>query len=117
MPYLRIETNAEQLNEQTEQEAVMSELTDLLSSLLGKSRDYVQVFLQPGVPMMFGGSSDPTAFVELRSLGLDSGRCADLSASLCQWISSRLRVDPRRVYIAMSDWPREQWGWNGRTFG
>ena len=115
MPLLRVETNARVDDELCERLHV--ELADLVGQLLNKSKDYVQIVISTGVHMSFGGETAPTAHVQLISLGLPSDFCKDICRSLTLSISENLKIDPKRIYISVTDWPRSHWSWDGKTFG
>ena len=113
MPYLKIQTNQQLDPEQSQ--ALISKASKLVASELGKSENYVMVSLTPPVPMLFAGSSEPTAYLELKSIGLPESRTADLSKALCNLMAD-LNIEPNRVYIEFADAPRTMWGWDGKTF-
>lgn len=113
MPYLKIQTNQTIAPDQAE--TLLSEASKLVAKELGKPESYVMVALAPPVPMLFAGSNEPTAYLELKSIGLPESRTADLSKALCQ-LMANWSIDPNRVYIEFADAPRTMWGWDGRTF-
>ncbi len=115
MPFVHVQTNQTVSHEDT---AIFLEaLTDLIADQLGKSKDYVQVMLEPGCPMAFGGTMDLTARIELRSLGLPEEGLATLTEQLCALVESKLYIRPSRTFINYFDHPRTHWGWNGKNFG
>ena len=113
MPYLKIQTNQTVNPEQAQ--TLITKASKLVASELGKPESYVMVALAPPVPMVFAGSDAPTAYLELKSIGLPESRTADLSKALCGLMSD-LNIDQNRVYIEFADAPRAMWGWDGRTF-
>ena len=74
------------------------------------------VALASPIPMSFAGSDAPTAYLELKSIGLPSSQTKQLSQALCELIDSELTISKDRVYIEFADAPRAMWGWNGSTF-
>ena len=114
MPLLRITTN------QPIDDIVKTRFLQLASSetasLLGKPEEYVMVILEHNPDMLFAGSSEALASVELKSLGLPHSKTAEFSASLCSFINEQLDIAEDRIYIEFSDPPRHFWGWNGTTF-
>ena len=68
--------------------------------------------------MLFAGSSEPLAYLELKSLGLDpeQNQTGKLSESLCKLITKHLEIEANRIYIEFSAPERKMWGWDGRTF-
>ena len=87
-----------------------------VSAMLGKPESYVMVSIMPEQTLFFGGSHEPAAFIELKSLGLPETDTADFSNTLCQWINQQLNIDKDRIYIEFSNPQRHMWGWNGTTF-
>ena len=114
MPYLKIQTN--QTISPDQAQTLISKASKLVASDLGKPENYVMVALSPPVPMLFAGSDAPTAYLELKSIGLPSSRTGDLSQALCTLIENELAISKDRVYIEFADAPRAMWGWNGSTF-
>ena len=115
MPYLKIQTNVPVEN--SVKPDILRAASRLASKELGKSESYVMVQLLTGQDLIFSGNNDPAAFVELKSLGLPEAKAARLSSMICSLLKESLNIDPRRVYIEMSDHPANLWGWNGETLG
>lgn len=115
MPHLLIQTN--QTLPEEEQADFVAATSRLTAELLGKSEDYVMVTFDPGKTMSFAGTSEPTAFLKLTSLGLTPEPCPDYAAKLCAFVQESLGVSPNRTYIEFSSPSRELFGWNGKTFG
>ena len=118
MPLLSVRTNATP-PDSTAVEALLREFSIKVSQHLGKPEAYVMTCFEAGVPMTFAGSSsEPVAYLELRSVGsIGTDATTAMSADFCQLIEERLGVPAARTYIAFSPWEGYLWGWNGRTFG
>ena len=114
MPYLKIQTNQTVSSEQAQK--LISKASGLVAEQLGKPEKYVMVALAPPVPMLFAGSDAPTAYLELKSIGLPSSLTRDLSRALCSLLENELAISQERVYIEFADAARAMWGWNGSTF-
>ncbi len=114
MPYLKIQTN--KVLDEPVQNALLKKASATISAQLGKPVDYIMVAIDPPRPMMFAGSDEPTAYLELKSIGLSSANTTDFSAALCNLIAGELSIDKDRVYIEFSNSERSMWGWNGATF-
>ncbi len=114
MPYLKIQTNLP-LSKKAER-TVLKNASQLVAELLGKPESYVMVALEANIPMLFAGSDDPVAFLELKSIGLPAQRTKDLSEALCQMVEGHLGVPSDRVYVKFIDVKRGMWGWKGDTF-
>lgn len=112
MPYLRIETNLELKLEQ--RKTLLSALSTQLAEELGKPEAYVMVQIISGADLIFAATCEPTAYVELKSIGLaDTQR---LSRFVCGLLQSQLGIPPHRVYIEFTDIDPKRWGWNNGTF-
>jgi hypothetical protein len=74
------------------------------------------VAIEAGQDMLFAGSSDPLAYLELKSIGLLETATPALSAALCQLISAELGIEQNRIYIEFANAARHLWGWDGTTF-
>lgn len=114
MPFLRIQTNIDLASE--DKTRLAQACSHLVSELLGKSKDFVQVIVEGHQSMVFGDSTEPTVFVELRSLGLNTVGLSPLAAEITRVLRERLDVDPKRVFLNFFDLSRTHWGWNGKTF-
>lgn len=114
MPLLMLETNQE-LSEEN-QEQLLKQLSITTAEALGKPERYVMISLRHNSHMMFAGSRDPLAYLELKSIGLPADRTTELSNTLSNLVTSALDIAIDRVYIEFSDAERHLWGWNGGTF-
>jgi len=114
MPLLKIQTN--QVLDEHQQSELLSEASQLVAQELGKPESYVMVAIEPPVPMSFAGNADPTAYLELKSIGLPESKTKDLSHALCSLMKAKTGIDKERIYIEFADAARAMWGWNGRTF-
>ena len=114
MPLLKIQTNAAIDNQKSQ--PLLKNVSQRIAAALNKPEQYVMVSLEADLPMMFAGTSEPTAFVELKGIGLPTAKTGDLSRLLCEWIESELGVARQRIYINFADVPASLWGCNGETF-
>ena len=112
MPYLSVKTNADV----PDKAGLLTSLSQQASKMLGKPESYVMVHIDSGAVMLFAGSAEPLAYVELKSLGLSKNETASFSAGLCSLLQDELGIDPSRIYIEFSGPERYMWGWNGGTF-
>ena len=114
MPLLRIATN--QTINQRAKEEFLTEASSLVAVTLGKSEDYVMTLFETDKIMTFAGDRAPTAYLEIKSLGLTTEQSRVLSEIFCKLVEDKLSVPQSRVYIEFSNPDRPFWGWNGRTF-
>ena len=115
MPLFELRTN--QRPDKEEIKSLVSEISRVCSEILHKPEKYVMVNLQVGQSLIFAGTDAPAAFGELRSISLPQNETAALSARLCSFLSERLHISEDRIYLSFGDVNRNNWGWNGKTFG
>ncbi len=114
MPYLTIQTNLP-LNKRAER-AILKNASMLVAEQLEKPESFVMVALTADTPMLFAGSDEPVAFLELKAVGLPARKTKDLSEALCQLLEGHLGIPRDRVYVKFIDVKGSMWGWKGDTF-
>jgi len=114
MPYLKIQTNHSVSPEKSN--ALLSLASKKLANELGKPERYVMVELTANPSMLFGGSGEPAAYLELKSIGLPCDQTKSLSKNLSSLLVENLGISPSRIYIEFTDVKGNLWGWNGSTF-
>ena len=114
MPLLRVTTNQVLTPEITAD--IVRQYSSSVARLLGKPENYVMVILDINPNMSFAGTSDPLAYLELKSLGLPEDKTTEFSHALCELTYQLLGVQNGRVYIEFSSPARHFWGWNNTTF-
>ena len=114
MPYLKIESNV--TLDRAEERRLLGKVSATVAEQLGKPEQYVMAVIETGRPMLFAGSDEPLAFLELKSIGLPESHTADLSNVLCKLLTDELDIPQNRIYIEFANAPRAMWGWNGGTF-
>ena len=114
MPYLTIQTN-KKFDDETSRH-LMRQASQTVAKVLGKPESYVMVALHPTVPMLFAGSDQPLAYMELKSIGFPTGATANISQILCSIVTQILDIPKDRIYIEFANAERDMWGWNGGTF-
>ena len=114
MPLLRITTNHSIEDEKLPE--LLKHASTTVAEMLGKPENYVMVDFVFNPNMMFGGSTDTLAYLELKSIGLPSDLTADFSNILCKLMQEQLDIPIERTYIEFSAAERHLWGWNSSTF-
>ncbi len=112
MPLLNLTTNIKIPEKQSFLE--MSSLT--IANILGKPESYVMIHVEDEASIIFSGTHQPCALLQLKSLGLPENSTADLSSRLCDFIHQQLAIDTSRIYIEFYNPERHMWGWDKRTF-
>jgi len=113
MPLLSLETNQ---NLSGKQDAFLQSASLAVAKLLGKPEQYVMVRLRHNSAIRFAGSDEPTALLELKSLGLPEQDTVKFSQALCELVEKELGIAANRIYIEFSNPERHMWGWNKGTF-
>jgi len=111
---LRIQTNST-LDEDSKK-TLAADASRAVADMLDKPERYVMVSIEENPAMLFGGSEDPLAYLELKSIGLPAERTTDFSAALSALLAGKLGLPPDRIYIEFADAARNMWGWKGGTF-
>lgn len=111
MPVLKIETN--QLLSQEQTAVLMNDATDMLCRVLDKPKTYMMVHVDSGCSLMFNGSTDPFAFLQLRLFAVPEGDASKLISGISEFIEKFLEVKPDRQYIQLSEMKPAHFGWNG----
>ena len=114
MPLLSIETNA--VCPSARRQALIRGASRLLATALGKPEGYVMVCLRTNPDLCLGGSDEPLAYLELKSIGLPEQATTELSRALTDYLHTELDLPAGRVYIEFANAARHLWGWNGGTF-
>jgi phenylpyruvate tautomerase PptA (4-oxalocrotonate tautomerase family) len=113
MPYLKILTNVSTSDDNIQ--ALLIDSSEKLSKALNKSENYIMVSHESQPQMIFAGSPEPLAYLELKSIAMTDADTPFLSEMLMTLMQERLGVAPNRIYIEFSASPRGLWGFNGRT--
>ena len=114
MPYLKIQISCELEPEKSK--ALLARASRTVASELGKPEQYVMVELATNPAMLFAGTDEPSAFVELKSIGLPAGKTKTLSRVLCALLEEATGIAATRIHIEFADAQGSHWGWNRSTF-
>lgn len=114
MPYLKVSTNLSISD--GEKKEFLKRASDTVSQMLSKPERYVLVEIDSDREICMSGSTEPAAYVELKSIGLPEDKTSGLSADLCNFLHQSLGIDPERIYIEFINIPRHLWGWSSTTF-
>ncbi|WP_309381720.1 phenylpyruvate tautomerase MIF-related protein [Cerasicoccus frondis] len=115
MPYLNIQTNQSLSPESLEK--LLAGSSKLVAEGLGKSEEFMMVSVKDNTPMIFGGKPGPTAFLEIKSIGIPANKTKEICRLLCELVKSVADIPPERVYVKFNDVQRSMWGWKGDMFG
>eukprot|EP00640_Fibrocapsa_japonica_P006360 CAMPEP_0113942858 /NCGR_PEP_ID=MMETSP1339-20121228/13141_1 /TAXON_ID=94617 /ORGANISM="Fibrocapsa japonica" /LENGTH=177 /DNA_ID=CAMNT_0000947519 /DNA_START=41 /DNA_END=574 /DNA_ORIENTATION=+ /assembly_acc=CAM_ASM_000762 len=115
MPSLLVQSNV--VVDEEKEDAFLKEASSMVANGLGKPESYVMVSLK-FAKMSFGGSKDPCAFVDLISLGrIEPDLNKEMSSKISELMNKHFGIPKNRLYVQFFDSPRENFGFNGSTFG
>ncbi len=112
MPYIKVQTN----QKVEKKEEILKKLSAAMAEQLGKPESYIMTALEAELKMTFGGSTEKTAFIEVKSIGLKESIAEELSQFICEFLEKELEIEQDRIYIQFVDVPGAMWGWDGGTF-
>ena len=117
MPLLKVQLSLPEISNSSSRN-LMAEGTEILSSTIGKSPNFVMVLVESGVTASFGGNlTEPCAYLEVKNVGeLSSEITGELSRGLGELMEKEFGIAPDRTYIEFQESTRHLWGWNGKTF-
>jgi phenylpyruvate tautomerase PptA (4-oxalocrotonate tautomerase family) len=114
VPFLKIQTSHPL--SQADARSMAAKSSRMVAELLGKPEAYVMVSVETNTAMRFAGTTEPLAYLELKSIGLPESITAPASRALCDLVASETGVRPERIYIEFANAAPGMWGWNGDTF-
>lgn len=114
MSYIRIQTNC--YVDETFQDGLLTALSQMVAKRLGKSEAQVMITIQDSTKMCLGGTYDPAAFVEVRSLELDAEDTTPLADAIAQDLKRYLQIPMDRVYITFTGVTESMWAWHNNAF-
>jgi phenylpyruvate tautomerase PptA (4-oxalocrotonate tautomerase family) len=117
MPLIKVQTSIVS-PDPTTIATLLKQLSASLAKHTGKPEAYVMTALESDVSMTFGGTTDSTCYIEIKSVGsMNPAQTQAMSQDFCQQVNQALGVPLNRTYIEFSDAKGFMWGWNGTTFG
>ena len=115
MPLLKLDTTVALSEDQ--QSALLSALSKIVATAIGKPEQYVMVVISPAAMLMSGQPGD-AAFVDIRSIGGLTGNVnRQLAEKMGSLLTNSLGIPADRIYLNFTDVAASNWGWNGETFG
>ena len=116
MPTFILHTNMPEFDHGLET-AMHSEIREIISHEIGKSKDFVLTVFHKGVSMRFGETDKSVAYCEIKNVGkLSNDTTSKMSKLICLLLSEKLMIDSKQIYIEYQESERHLWGWNGGTF-
>ncbi len=91
------------------------ELSKALSLHTNKPENYVMIIINTGQDILFGGTTYPSCYVEVKSIG--SLEPKTLSPILSSILEDNFSIQESRIYISFEDVPRSNWAQGSNPFG
>jgi len=112
MPVFLLNTNVKDIPA-----SLKKEITDVVSSSLGKPVSYIAVQINYQPNMSFGGTEEPLALCDLSSIGaLSKEANKNHSKALMQLLKQRLNINSSRIYINFHNLEKANVGFRDTTF-
>ncbi|KAG7402274.1 hypothetical protein PHYBOEH_003533 [Phytophthora boehmeriae] len=97
-----------------DQAAALAAISKAVATALGKSEQVVMVQLKLDTPMLFQGSDEPCAMIQLRSIGkVDAEHNPTTASVLTTAVSQVLNVPVDRIFMNIDDVHRGNWAKGG----
>lgn len=112
MPVFKLQSNKRIDN----QKDWMKDATAFLSETLSKPEKFIMVHVEENHDMMFAGSAEPLAYIELKSISLPEDKTREFSAAVCDFVEKTTGIPRSRIYIEFANAQPHMFGWNGATF-
>lgn len=113
MPFVQIKTNTSITSVQ--QQRLKTQLGQDISTLPGKSEQWLMISFEPETHLWFRGTAEPAALVEVSAFGeIAPSAATAFTSQLCALLHDELGLSPDRIYVKYMSTPT--WGWNGQNF-
>ncbi len=114
MPLVRIQTNTS-LDGDSENR-LAAEATAIVARELGKPESITMAVVESGRSMTFGGTTEPTALIEVEGIELSADTAEGLSESFSNFSEDRLGVPASRTFVKLTTVPRGHWAGNRKVY-
>ena len=105
---------AEKVTDEIKRE-IAKEAMKILSEILGKDIKWCSSQVYESIGGL-GGSINPSAFIDIRSIGALKGKQKDLSDKFCTMIESKTGIKGDKIYLNFTELTGENWGFNHKAF-
>ena len=113
MPFINVKTTA--VLDSEKKNILNVELSRITKECLGKGENWIMTGFEDQADLVFQGSAEDIAYVEVKAFGEPSAAGADkMTAGICQLFEKELNIPAGRTYV--SYWGTDKWGWNGGNF-
>ena len=91
------------------------EAMKILSEVIGKPIQYCSSQVLESVGG-FGGNSESSVFIDIKSIGGLKGKQKDLSDKFCTLFENKTKIPGNKVYMSFTEFTGENWGYDHNTF-
>jgi len=112
MPVLKVQANKRIDNK----DEWMRSATSFMAELLSKPEKFIMVHFEENHAMMFAGSAEPLAYIELKSINLPESETKHFASEICAFLERTIKIPKERIYIEFANAQPNMFGWNGATF-
>ena len=110
MPSIKIETSV--VLSKAQEQALALEAGKIVSALLNKPLPVIQVRVESGMTVAFGGEiADASAFVSIALIGRIASETRPLLPGKFTELLARYGVEPRKVFLNYTETDADAWGW------
>lgn len=101
---------------ESQKEHLKTELGKLITTIPGKTEDFLMIGFSDEYPLYFGGKLlEQGAFIEIKLFGSAPDDVLEqLTAKICALYETELQIPPQSLYVTYQF--VSHWGWNGRNF-
>ena len=90
-------------------------LSQEMSVLTNKPENYIMVIIDINQHILFSRSSEPSAYLEVKSIG--SLNPKKITKDISRLLGELTGINPSRIYMTFEDIKASNWGHNETTFG
>ncbi len=113
MPFINVKTTAS--IDEAKKAVLNAEICRITKESLGKGENWIMTGYEPEASLVFQGSAENIAYIEVKAFGEPAAAGADkMTAGICQLMEKELDIPAGRTYV--SYWGTDKWGWNGGNF-
>ncbi|GAB9476179.1 hypothetical protein Gpo141_00013249 [Globisporangium polare] len=113
MPFIHVSSNVAKAGVDTDK--ATRALSKTLAEALGAPEQLLLAKLSLEEPMLFAKKGDPCAFVEIRSVKIETENNPKVVKAITATVSEVLGVPSKRVFVNLQQIAPTHWGFNGAT--
>ncbi|TMW65367.1 hypothetical protein Poli38472_008009 [Pythium oligandrum] len=113
MPYIKVSVNLPRASYNAEN--VLKAFSKSLSDALDRPEEFVMVQLEFDQDLILSGSTEPCAFINVRSIGkIDTERNPKTYAALSATVLEQFKIPANRIFFNLDDINANNWGLDGK---